>query len=97
MKTEKEKREQNNETQSLDKKEVMKKHLNKDSDDINEKIDIMSSLAYLMLSKESRDEMAALFCKDEEEKNDDWKEVALEIMRKVDAKHREEEKSNISK
>lgn len=90
---EKEKRERKNETIPLDGKEVMEEHLNKTANSIiNEEIDTLSSLAYLMLSPESRDQMGALFSKNEEEDNDDWKAVALEIMRKVDARQREEEK-----
>lgn len=60
--------------------------------DVAENIETLSSLAYLMLSQESRDQMEQLFCKDDEkENNDDWKDIALEIMRKVDARQREAE------
>ncbi len=89
---ENEKKEQKRETKPIDEKEVMKEQLNLDSDnDIDKNIDTLSSLAYLVLSQESRDQMEALFCKDEEKDDDDWKTVALEIMRKVDARQREEE------
>ena len=60
--------------------------------EVEETIDTLSTLAYMMLSQESRDQMESLFGKEEEkEENDDWKATALEIMRKVDARQKESE------